>query len=98
MELSSLIPHIHGCLHVEQDESGLRLHRLSHKQLDHFAKNEMWSIRARCPAGIRIELVTDSPWMDLELNCGDYCRPWLSLDVVDDVAISQVRDYTPKSM
>lgn len=84
MELTSLIPHIHGCLHVDQDERGLHPYRLTKKQLAHFAKNERWNIRANCPAGIRIELITDSPWLNLELHCGDYCRPWLSLDIVVD--------------
>ncbi len=84
MELTSLIPHHRGCLYVDQDNTGLRPQRLTHKQLNHFAKNELWDIRANCPAGVRIELITDSPWMDLELNCGDNCRPWLSLDIVVD--------------
>ncbi|MDD7985064.1 GDSL-type esterase/lipase family protein [Lentisphaera marina] len=87
MQLSSLIPHIHGCLHVDQNEQGLQPHRLTHKQLKHFAKNETWDIRARCPAGIRIELITDSPYLDLGVYCGDYCRSWLALDVVIDGAL-----------
>ncbi len=55
-----------GCLRTEQTDSGLLLHRHTARQTAYFQKtNEAWAIRSHCPAGIQLNLCSDTRSLDL---------------------------------
>lgn len=74
-----------GCLRTEQTDSGLLLHRHTARQTAYYQKtNEAWAIRSRCPAGIQLNLRSDTRSLDLRGRILAGARTYAGFDVEVD--------------
>ena len=74
-----------GCVRTEKTDSGLRFHRHTKRQVDHFEEaNEAWGIRANCAAGVQLSIVTDSRTLKLTGRMLQGARQYAGLDVEVD--------------
>ncbi len=82
-----------GCLRTEQTGSGLLLHRHTAKQIAYYQEtNEGWAIRSRCPAGIQLNLCSDTRSLDLRGRILTGPRTYAGFDVeVDGRASTAIR-------
>lgn len=78
----------HGVLRVIREERGVRFARMTPAQLAYFERKEAWGIRARCAAGVTLELHTDSPWLDIKFEILSSCRQFFGIDVEIDGVLS----------
>jgi len=77
-------PLLRGAWQVRQIEEGIWPMRFGDKALAYFDQKEGKYIRARCPAGVRISMVTDSPTVSLTAGIGGAARPEVCFDVYAD--------------
>ena len=85
LERDDLAALLTGCIRTEQTDSGLRFHRLTQRQVAHFAEaNEAWGVRAKCSAGVQLKIVTDSKTLDLSGRIFPGARQYAGLDVEVD--------------
>ncbi len=75
-----------NCLGVKETEEGYTPLRFTEAQLAHYAKTEMFRIRSRCTAGITIDAITDSSFIEIEYEVRSFARDWLYFDVYVDNA------------
>ena len=81
-DLSDLLT---GCIRTERTDTGLRFHRLTERQVDHFEEtNESWGIRANCSAGVQLSIVTDSRTLELTGRILPGARQYAGVDVEVD--------------
>jgi lysophospholipase L1-like esterase len=78
----------HGVLRVIREQQAVRLARMTPAQLAYFERNEAWGIRARCAAGMTLELRTDSPYLDIRFCVLSSCRRFFGIDVEIDGIVS----------
>lgn len=71
-----------GCLSVRDTPDGLRPLRFTDAQLAFYAKTDMFRIRSLCPAGIRIDALTDSRFIELDYTIGAQVRDWANFDIL----------------
>ena len=68
---------LNGCLRTEQTDSGLLVRRHTARQTAYFqTTNEAWTIRSRCPAGIQLNLFSDTWSLDLRGRILAGARTW----------------------
>ncbi len=66
-------------------ENGLRLHRLTERQIAHLdAASEAWGVRARCTAGVRLVVRTDAESVELVGRVLPGARSYAGIDVEVD--------------
>lgn len=82
----------HGILCLHEVEDGLFVQRITTEQQNVLNRErEMLGIRGRCAAGVSIQLRTDSPWMDLEVEVAERARNFFGVDVeVDGEIVASV--------
>jgi lysophospholipase L1-like esterase len=73
-----------GMRQARETGLGLELVRFSDAALAAYAEKEMWTVRAWCPAGVTLQLVTDSPTLDIELALGPGARQPAYVDAYVD--------------
>ncbi len=78
----------HGALRVIREQHAVRFARMTPAQLAYFEQNQAWGIRARCAAGVTLELRTDSPYLDIRFAVLSSCRRFFGIDVEIDGIVS----------
>ncbi|HAA77858.1 TPA: hypothetical protein DCE37_22360 [Candidatus Latescibacteria bacterium] len=74
-----------GVVRLERTESGIRPHRHTEKQIQHYeTANEMWGVRANCTAGVVLRLFTDSQTVTLSGQVLLGARQYAGFDVAID--------------
>lgn len=82
MDIRSLF---HGCLRVEKSDGALVPLRFSQSMLDFYdAEGEMTSVRSQCPAGVRLDVMTDAEEIGFSYACTRFCRDHLTFDVFEN--------------
>lgn len=85
LERDDLAELLTGCIRTEKTDTGLRFHRLTERQVDHFEEtNEAWGLRANCTAGVQLNLVTNSRTLELTGRILPGARQYAGLDVEVD--------------
>lgn len=84
---------LHGCTRLEAGATGWRLHRHTEPQLAHYDQaSEAWAVRARCSAGIRLSLRTNSRTLELTGRILPGARTYAGFDVeVDGRGLTSLR-------
>ncbi|HCK11435.1 MAG TPA: hypothetical protein DHW45_16285 [Candidatus Latescibacteria bacterium] len=93
LERDDLQEYLSGCIRVERADDHLLFHRHTERQIEYYRRmNESWWVRSRCPAGIRIELVTDAMTLDLTGRLLRGSRQYAGIDVeVDGHVTGRIR-------
>jgi lysophospholipase L1-like esterase len=87
MSTSSAIAELFAnCLSVRETDEGYAPLRFTEAQLAHYAKTEMFRIRSRCTAGVIIDAMTDSTFIEIEYEVRSSVRDWLYFDMYVDNA------------
>ena len=82
MNIQSLF---HGYLRVEESDGALVPLRFSQSMLDFYdAEGEMTLVRSRCPAGVRLDAMTDAEEISFSYTCTRFCRDHLTFDVFEN--------------
>ena len=77
--------YFHGTLDVIREDYGLRLRRLTERQISHYEKSsDAWHTRALCNAGAILALRTNSTTLDLMANALKGARTTMGLNVEVD--------------
>jgi lysophospholipase L1-like esterase len=89
-----------GCVRLVSADDGVRLHRHTAKQISYYeATNDAWAIRAHCPAGIKLNLCTDSPTVDLRGRILPGARTYAGFDVeIDGCTSAAIRIEATEAM
>ncbi|MBN2711010.1 MAG: SGNH/GDSL hydrolase family protein [Planctomycetes bacterium] len=94
LELPEAKDFFSGILKLEKCETGWMTQRFTEKQLEYYSnRSEGAMIRARCSAGVILQIQTDSPWLDLEFESLGGARKYLGIDIeVDGKVIKSFRE------
>ena len=74
---------LRGCLSWSEGAEGIRLHRLTPFQLEYLAPDPQRYLRGSCPAGCRLELLTDSSRLRLDYSIHGRVRDWFAFDLFE---------------
>lgn len=74
----------HNHLDVLETEEGLLPVRFTPHQMEIYEVELPWKIRSRCPAGICLDFVTDSAFLELAYQPVNACRVWCYFDIFVD--------------
>lgn len=80
-----------NCLEVKRSEDGLFPLRFTQKQLAEYSKKSQYEIRSLCPAGICIDIITDTSFIEFDYTILDRARDWYYFDIYcDGVLVSSI--------
>jgi len=85
-----------NCLSVRESADGLVPLRFTEAQLAVYAKTEQYRARSLCPAGIKIDVVTDSRFIKIDYSVGALIRGWVNFDIhLDGVLVDSLTSAPP---
>lgn len=91
MDLTAAAKLIRNHLSVQQTEEGIVPLRFTERQLGVYARQDNYRVRSLCPAGIRIDVVTDSDYVRFHYEIKDACRKWAYFNVfVDEIWVTDI--------
>ncbi len=71
-------------LEIEQTEEGLVIHRFTERQRSVYDSQENWMIRARCPSGVSLEMISNARRIRLLFSILERTRDWSFFDLFID--------------
>jgi lysophospholipase L1-like esterase len=76
--------YIRNAVSIAETEQGWLPLRFTEDQLKVYSKQENYRIRSECTAGVCLDLMTDSPWLELDYTITGYARDYTSFGVYLD--------------
>jgi hypothetical protein len=73
---------------VREMKEGWQPLRFTDRQMEVYGEQGNYAIRSHCPAGICLDFMTDSSFIELDFSVGDTARPWLHFDLYVDGALA----------
>ncbi|WP_127580083.1 SGNH/GDSL hydrolase family protein [Paenibacillus koleovorans] len=94
--ITALVNQFRNCLQPEHNGNTLSLTRFSQQQLEHYADIPVYRARSLCPAGVCLDVLTDSAALALQVELISLIRPYIYFDVyVDDQWTASVGEQEP---
>lgn len=82
-----------GCINVTESPDGMRFERFTGNQYRFYESSESARIRSRCPAGVRLEFITDSDFISFGYTLLNCSRNWHNFDLFVDGTFVQTAGY-----
>lgn len=80
-----------GVVSVKETDGFIEFYRFTDKQLDTYKKiADVSYIRAKCPAGVKMEFVTEVKNISFDFVTDGFCRDWLGFDVYENGILKKV--------
>lgn len=78
--------HIRNAVGITEMDHGWLPRRFTEEQLKEYSKQELHRIRSECTAGVSLDFMTDSPWLELDYSLARSLREYALFDVYLDGA------------
>ena len=76
---------IKGVISVKEENGLIQFDRFTEKQLESYKRiADISYIRAKCPAGVKMEFLTEEKNISFDFVTEGYCRDWLGFDVYEN--------------
>lgn len=80
-----------GIVSVKEIDGFIEFNRFTHKQLEIYKKiADVSYLRAKCPAGVKMEFETYEKNLSFDFVTEDYCRDWSGFDVYENGNLTKV--------
>lgn len=82
---------IKGVVSLKEKDGFIQFDRFTEKQLESYKRiADISYIRAKCPAGVKMEFLTEEKNISFDFVTEGYCRDWLGFDVYENDNLTKV--------
>ncbi len=78
---------VRGCHHTVQADGQTSFDRIGPAGRAYYDTQPHWALRARCPAGVVLDMITDAAALDIHMALGGGARDWAEVDAVIDQTV-----------
>jgi lysophospholipase L1-like esterase len=88
---SQIVQYFRNCLSVHETLDGLVPLRFSQEQFSVYARTELFRQRSLCTAGVTLDIVSNSPSIQLDYSIRSFARDWVYFDIfLDGVFVESI--------